>query len=41
MVNGARFSEHELNAIRLMLDGKENPLEGRRLKFEQKLNQMD
>lgn len=42
MVNGARFSEHELNAIRLMLDGQENPLEGRRLKeFEQKLNQMD
>ena len=42
MVNGARFSEHELNAIRSMLDGKENPLEGRRLKeFEQKLNQMD
>ena len=42
MVNGARFSEHELNAIRLMLDGEENPLEGRRLKeFEQKLNQMD
>ena len=42
MVNGARFSEHELNAIRLMLDGKENPLEGRRLKeFEQKLNRMD
>ena len=42
MVNGARFSEHELNAIRLMLDGKENLLEGRRLKeFEQKLNQMD
>ena len=42
MVNGARFSEHELNAIRLMLDGKENPLEGRKLKeFEQKLNQMD
>ena len=42
MVNGARFSEHELNAIRLMLDGKENPLEGRRLKeFEQKLNQID
>ena len=42
MVNGARFSEHELKAIRLMLDGKENPLEGRRLKeFEQKLNQMD
>ena len=42
MVNGARFSEHELNAIRLMLAGKENPLEGRRLKeFEQKLNQID
>ena len=42
MVNGARFSEHELNAIRLMLDGKENPLEGRRLKeFEQKLNPSD
>ena len=42
MVNGARFSEHELNAIRLMLDGKENPLEGRRLKeFEQKLNHID
>ena len=42
MVNGARFSEHELNAIRLMLDGKENPLEGRKLKeFEQKLNHMD
>ncbi len=42
MVNGARFSEHELNAIRLMLDGKDNPLEGRRLKeFEQKLNQTD
>ena len=42
MVNGARFSEHELSAIRLMLDGKENPLEGRRLKeFEQKLNQTD
>ena len=39
MVNGARFSEHELNAIKLMLDGKQNPLEGRRLKeFEQKLN---
>ena len=42
MVNGARFSEHELNAIRSMLDGKENPLEGRRLKeFEQKLNPSD
>ena len=42
MVNGARFSEHELNAIRLMLAGKENPLEGRKLKeFEQKLNQID
>ena len=38
MVNGARFSDHELAAIRAMLKGEENPLEGRRLKeFEQKL----
>jgi hypothetical protein len=38
MVNGARFSDHELVALRAMLEGKENPLEGRKLKeFEQKL----
>ena len=38
MVNGARFSDHELVAIRAMLEGQANPLEGRRLKeFEQKL----
>jgi len=39
MVNGARFSAEELNAIREMLDGKENPLQGRRLQeFQKKLN---
>ena len=38
MVNGARFSSDELNAIRQMLDGKENPLKGRRLQeFQAKL----
>ena len=38
MVHGARFSDHELVAIRAMLEGEANPLEGRRLKeFEQKL----
>jgi thymidylate synthase (FAD) len=42
MVNGARFSDHELQAIREMLDGKPNPLEGRRLaEFEQKLHPSD
>ena len=39
MVNGARFSAHELDAIKKMLDGKPNPLEGKRLtEFNQKLN---
>ena len=42
MVNGARFSAHELDAIKKMLDGKPNPLEGRRLtEFNQKLNTND
>ena len=42
MVNGARVSAHELDAIKKMLDGKPNPLEGRRLtEFNQKLNTND
>ena len=42
MVNGARFSSHELDAIKEMLDGKPNPLEGRKLaEFKQKLNSND
>ena len=42
MVNGARFSAHELHAIKEMLDGKPNPLEGRKLaEFNQKLNAND
>ena len=42
MVNGARFSSHELDAIKEMLDGKPNPLEGRKLaEFKQKLNSDD
>ena len=42
MVNGARFSAHELYAIKEMLDGKPNPLEGRKLaEFNQKLNAND
>ena len=42
MVNGERFSAHELDAIKKMLDGKPNPLEGRRLtEFNQKLNTND
>ena len=39
MVNGAHFSGDELGAIRKLLAGEANPLEGRRLKeFEDKLN---
>ena len=42
IVNGARFSSHELDAIKEMLDGKPNPLEGRKLaEFKQKLNSDD
>ena len=42
MVNGARFSAHELHAIKEMLDGKPNPLEGRKLaEFNQKLDAND
>ncbi|MFL2859819.1 MAG: FAD-dependent thymidylate synthase [Pontiellaceae bacterium] len=42
MVNGARFSSHELDAIKEMLNGKPNPLEGRKLaEFKQKLNSND
>ena len=42
MVNGARFSAHELHAIKKMLDGKPNPLEGRKLaEFNQKLDAND
>ncbi len=38
MVNGARFSAEEIDAIRQVMDGQENPLQGRRLKeFEAKL----
>lgn len=37
-LNGARFSEQELEAVRALLRGEENPLKGRRLKeFENKL----
>ena len=37
-LNGARFSSDEINAIKAMIEGKENPLEGRRLaEFEGKL----
>jgi len=40
MVNGARFSSDEIAAIKKMLAGEANPLEGRRLaEFEDKLNQ--
>jgi thymidylate synthase (FAD) len=39
MVNGARFSGDEISAIKQMLAGEANPLEGRRLaEFEDKLN---
>lgn len=38
MVNGARFSADELDALKVMLAGKPNPLTGRRLEeFEAKL----
>lgn len=38
VLNGKRFSEDELKALRRMLDGEANPLEGRKLKeFEAKL----
>ncbi len=39
MVNGARFSSEELDAIRQVMAGQENPLQGRRLEeFQAKLN---
>jgi thymidylate synthase (FAD) len=39
MVNGARFSGDEIDAIKKMISGEANPLEGRRLdEFETKLN---
>lgn len=39
MLNGARFSSDEIAAIKTMLAGQANPLEGRRLaEFESKLN---
>jgi thymidylate synthase (FAD) len=39
MVNGARFSADELDAIKKVMAGEANPLEGRRLaEFEDKLN---
>jgi thymidylate synthase (FAD) len=38
LVNGVRFSSDELGAIKAMLNGEENPLQGRRLEeFENKL----
>ncbi len=38
ILHGKRFSSEEIGAIRKMLDGKSNPLEGRKLKeFEDKL----
>ena len=39
MVNGARFSADEIDAMKKMMAGESNPLEGRRLaEFEEKLN---
>jgi hypothetical protein len=39
MLHGARFSAEELDALRALLAGRPNPLEGRRkAEFEQKLH---